>query len=254
MQPSFETHANTCVEVMRGLESESVNVVLADPPYCSGGITESQRRASRPQGIDSKRTSRPGFTWFESDSMTTNGFLCLMHLVAFEAFRLLRPGGHLLVFCDWRMYPMAAGALESAGLRLQGMLVWDKGNPGLGTGFKPQHELIAHLVKGTGVYQTKTGRNVLSVPRVKPRDRVHPTEKPVALLSELLKVVAKPGDTVLDPFAGSGSTGEAAIRHGCNFIGIDREAHFTQAASVRAYAAAQQRTTNDEPRTNNDQP
>ena len=121
------------------------------------------------------------------------------------------------------MYPHLAPALESSGLRLQNMVVWNKRYPGLGRGFRPQHELIMHFVKNTGEFFDKSVGNVITVKRVPATRRLHQTEKPVELLTAILKVVAPIGGTVLDPFAGSGSTLVAAVQMGCNAIGIERE-------------------------------
>ena len=143
----------------------------------------------------------------------------------------------MLCFCDWRMYPMLSGALESSGLRCQNMIVWNKGNAGLGRGFRPQHELVVHLTKGTGSYSSNRGANVYDAKRVHSSVRDHPTQKPVSLLRELVSVVSAPGGVVLDPFCGSGSTGVAAIEESRRFIGIEREAEYVEIAKARIGAA-----------------
>jgi site-specific DNA-methyltransferase (adenine-specific) len=147
------------------------------------------------------------------------------------------------MFCDWRMYPMLSGAVESSGLRLQNMIVWDKGNAGLGCGFRPQHELIIHLVKGVGKYHSTRGLNVYGAKRIHAKQKLHPTEKPIELLTELIQVVTPPGGVVLDPFAGSGSTGKAAMLEGFRFIGIERESEYVEIARSRIDDALSQRGT-----------
>ena len=228
-----------CLDVMRTLAAGSVDAVVTDPPYCSGGLTETQRKSAKFQGLRTQ-TIKNGQEWFVSDAMTTNGYLYLMRGVANEAKRVLCDGGSLLVFCDWRMYPQLAGALESAGLRLQNLIVWDKGNAGLGRGFRPQHELIAHLVHGTGKYHSKRGTNVYGTRRVGAVDREHPTQKPADLLRELIEVVAAPDGAVLDPFMGSGTTGVACIQTGRRFIGIEIDEGYADIARARIAKAAEQ--------------
>ncbi|SMO91946.1 DNA methylase [Melghirimyces algeriensis] len=157
----------------------------------------------------------------------------LLRSVAVESFRLLKDGGSFCVFTDWRMYPHLAPALESSGFRLQNMIVWNKSQMGLGRGFRPQHEIIIHLVKGKPkFYDNKTG-NVITEKRVSPTRRLHQTEKPVQLLAKLIRVITPPGGVVLDPFAGSGSTLVAAKREGFSFVGIERDPEYVEIAHIR---------------------
>lgn len=230
---SYTLHQGDCLEVLRTLPDASVDAIVTDPPYCSGGMTEAQRKGATCQGMDIATADEARRVWFTSDAMTTNGFLFLMRSIANEGLRLLKDGGSMLCFCDWRMYPMLAGAIESSGMRLQNMVVWDKGSAGLGRGFRPQHELIIHVVKGVGVYHSNNGTNVCGCKRVHGMDKQHPTQKPIKLMRELMEVVAPSGGLILDPFMGSGSTGLAAILEGFRLIGIEREAEYVAIARAR---------------------
>ena len=233
----YQIHHGDCLEMLSTLHDASVDAIVTDPPYCSGGFSEAQKKSATHQGLRSETISEGKAKWFTSDAMTTSGFLFLMRSVANQALRTLVDGGSLLCFCDWRMYPMLSGALESSGLRLQNMVVWDKGNAGLGRGFRPQHELIVHLTKGVGSYSSNRGSNVYNAKRVTASHRDHPTQKPVALLRELVDVCCPEGGVVLDPFCGSGSTGVAAVEAGRRFIGIEREAEYVEIAKARIGAA-----------------
>jgi site-specific DNA-methyltransferase (adenine-specific) len=165
--------------------------------------------------------------------MTTAGLVWLLRQVAVRGERILSDTGSLLVFCDWRMAFSLGPALESAGLRLRNLIVWDKGSFGCGTGFRPRHELILHLTKRAPAFYTADIGNVLMSKRVPSRDRSHPTEKPVDLLASLIRVVCPPGGKVLDPFAGSGAMGEAAISEGRTVILIEREPGYVADAKRR---------------------
>jgi site-specific DNA-methyltransferase (adenine-specific) len=205
------------LEIQEQLPAESISAVVTDPPYSSG----TRREASK--GLRKSMTRETADDeWFTTDCLTTNGFTWLMRACAVQWHRLLVPGGHILVFIDWRMMPTLAGAIESADLRHLGMLVWDKTYFGMGSYFRNQHELILHFTKGRSLPpQRRDVGNVLRFPPVKGGE--HPTEKPVDLMARLLSVVCPPGGTVLDCFAGSGSTGLAAKSLGCSFIGIERD-------------------------------
>jgi len=234
----FEISCGDALSFLRELPDESVDAIVTDPPYCSGASREAGRGRAKEQGSIGVR--RGTVEWFTGDNMTTPGLVWLLRSVAFEAARVLRDGHSLVVFCDWRMWANLAPALESAGLKLQNMIVWDKGHAALGTGFRCQHELAIHLCKGTtGRFYSVRGSNVIGAKRVTQRKREHATQKPVELLRELLEVVSPPDGFVVDPFMGSGSTGVAALELGRNFLGCDRAAAYVEVARRRLERAAQ---------------
>ncbi|WP_112383339.1 DNA-methyltransferase [Sphingomonas carotinifaciens] len=214
--------------VMQTLASVRAQAMICDPPYCSGGFTEAAKRSAKGQGLRSETLRE--IDWFGGDNMTAGGLQWLLRAVA-VAFK-----GHVdgtfataSFFADWRMVPLLAQAIEAAGLRFQAMPVWDKQAAGLGTGFRAQHECILHFSIETPRYYSASFGNVLRAPRM-PADRDHPTEKPVALMSALVKVQSDAGGTVLDPFMGSGSTGVAAVQLGRSFVGIEHDpVHFETA-------------------------
>lgn len=220
-----------CIELMRELPECSIDAIATDPPYCSGSVSESSRSAAKGQGLRSENISR--FGWFKGDNMGTAGLAFLMRAVAFEAVRLLKPSGSMLVFCDWRMLPNLCPAIESAGLRFQNLIVWDKGSMGLGAGFRAQHELVLHFTNGQPKYHDRSTANVIRAKRVTSGDREHQTQKPVDLMAQLIRVTCPKGGVVLDPFCGSGSTGVAAAAEGRQFVGIDRDAGYCEIAKAR---------------------
>lgn len=208
-------YGGDALAIMRDLPDESVDAVVTDPPYSSGGRRENARSLRK-----SMTRSVADEDWIPGDSMSTAGFIWTMRTFAMEARRVLRPGGHLLAFIDWRMYPNLAVALESADLRQHPTLVWDKTQIGMGSIFRNQHEWICHFTAGSALPpQRRDVGNVLRCQPVRAGD--HPTEKPVDLMRTLLSVVCPPGGIVLDPFMGSGATGVAAVAERCRFIGSE---------------------------------
>ena len=219
------------LDVMRELANASVDAVVMDPPYCAGSVSEAGRVAAAGQGLRSDNLKR--FGWFVGDNMGTAGLVWLLRSVAFEATRIVKATGSMLVFCDWRMQASLQPAIESAGVRYQGLIVWDKQHLGMGNGFRCQHELILHFTFGSPEYHDKGTPNVLRSRRVSSGEREHQTQKPIDLLSRLIRVVTPSGGTVLDPFAGSGSTLHAAKNLGCGAIGIEREQSHCATAAER---------------------
>lgn len=224
--------------VMQAVPSVKARALISDPPYCSGGFTEAAKRSAKGQGLRSETLRESD--WFGGDNMTSAGLQWMLRSIA-VAFK-----GHALAedctasfFADWRMVPLLATAIESAGLRYQGMPVWDKQAAGLGTGFRAQHECIMHFSIDTPRYHSKSYGNVIRAPRMS-SDRDHPTEKPVMLMAALVDVQTEPGSLVLDPFMGSGSTGVAAVGMGRRFVGIEHDPVHFDTACRRIEAAYNQ--------------
>lgn len=205
----------------------TIDSVVTDPPYASGTRLEAHKSASGAMLRAGRFADRP----IELDQMTTTGFVWLIRAVAARCRHLLPDGGSFLSFIDWRQWPNLAGALETCNLRVQGMVVWDKGSMGLGNGFRSQHELVCHASKGVPTIHDKGCGNVLAAGRVEPVD--HPSPKPVGLLARMIEVVTPPGGVVLDPFMGSGSTLRAALDCGRRAIGIEVEERYCEIAAKR---------------------
>jgi site-specific DNA-methyltransferase (adenine-specific) len=213
-----------CLDVMSGLPKGSISSIITDPPYCSGAATEANKGAATHQGLRSESIrSGERFSWFGSDNMTTAGLVWLLRAVAVQGDRLTDAGGSLLAFCDWRMAINLAPAMESGGWRLRNLCIWNKGHFGLGTGFRPQHEMIIHLTKRAPAFHHMGYGNVLDCPRTERLGQEHPTQKPIGLMRALVEVTAPSGGTVLDPFMGSGTTGVACVKLGRKFIGIEKD-------------------------------
>lgn len=232
MSPYYEDDAVTlylgdCIEVMDSMPEKSVDAVLTDPPYSSGGRRENARsiRKSMTRAVEDD-------AWIRGDAMSTGGFIYLLRLCGIQWRRVLKPGGHCLSFIDWRMAPSLCAALETADLRQHPILVWDKARLGMGAIFRNQHEFIVHMTAGNpSDPQRRDVPNVLRFPSV--RDGDHPTEKPTALLQTLLSVVTPPQGIVLDPFAGSGSTLEAARALGFKAIGVEADEAYCEVIAKR---------------------
>lgn len=219
------------LDVMASMPDASIDAVITDPPYCSGSVSEASRAGAKGQGLRSENIAR--FGWFVGDNMGTAGLVFLLRSVAFESIRLLKGSGSMLVFCDWRMVPNLAPAIEGAGLRYQNMVVWDKGHMGMGQGFRAQHEIVLHYTAGSPKYHDLGTANVLKAGRVSVDEREHQTQKPIDLMEKLVRVVSPPDGIVLDPFMGSAATGCAAIKAGRRFVGIERDPEHFETACRR---------------------
>jgi site-specific DNA-methyltransferase (adenine-specific) len=228
-----ELYCGDCLEVLPTLGK--FDAVVTDPPYSSGGFTQSAISKAKGQGLRSETIAQVG--WFSGDAMTAAGGAFLLRELARLAFSTTFDTATLTVFTDWRVSALYSPAIESARWRYQNMLVWDKGNAGLGSGFRAQHELALHFSKGAPPYFSASYGNVLKSSRVGSGDKEHQTEKPVDLMRQILEVVSDVGGTALDPFMGSGTTGVAAVKLGRKFTGIEIDLGYFDIACRRIDAA-----------------
>lgn len=145
-----------------------------------------------------------------------------------EAWRVTKPGGALICFCRWDVQEAFRFAIELAGFKVKSQVIWDRDRHGMGdtsAAWAPQHDVIWFAIKGR--YRFPRGRpaSVVRARRPDARRLRHPTEKPVDLMQRCVRVCPE-GGVVLDPFNGSGSTGEAALLEGCRYIGIELESDY----------------------------
>lgn len=186
-------------------------LMVSDPPYCSGGFQEAGRSAGT-------------FGNIASDNLSTRGYVAMMKEVLLAA-RVQT----CYLFTDWRMWMPLYDVVESSGIAVRSMIVWDKGSPGLGSLWRTQHELVMFASR-TGSVREK-GRpargNVIQAQRT--GNVNHYTEKPVSLIRELIRGDQASGrdvEPVYDPFAGSGTTLIACEDIGRQCFAVEIEPRF----------------------------
>ena len=231
-----------CLKMLAALPSASADAVITDPPYCSGGGTLGAKQKPPEAKYQSTGTKKQ-YPTFAGDSLDQRSFVLWCTLWISECVRILRPGGIFLMFIDWRNLPAATDAVQAGGINWRGVASWDKGagarSPHTGY-FRHQCEYI--VWGSNGPLNKADGRGpfagCLRHPVVQ-SDKHHVTGKPTELMRELVKT-APPGGLILDPFAGSGTTGVACALEGRRFIGIEREQAYVDIADKRIAEAARQ--------------
>jgi site-specific DNA-methyltransferase (adenine-specific) len=216
-----------CLDAMAAMADGSVDAIVTDPPYCSGGRQQAGARSTI------TKSGRQDAAWFLGDNMGTDTYLWMLRQVARECWRISSAGAPAYVFTDWRQLTTVVTAWESAGWTYKSLIVWDKNRGGaMGSWWRNNHEFVAAFVKGKarplahgGFFNTWRG--------TKPQGGAHPTEKPVDLMRYLVSSITPTGSLVLDPFAGSGTTGVAALLEGHRFIGIEQSAEYVALARER---------------------
>ena len=227
------------------VENGPVSVVLSDHPF----NVPINGHVRNPSG---------GFAEFAeaSGEMTRSEFVDFLTETTGHAADVLKPGGILFLCMDWRHVGEMTETLEALGLPLLNICVWVKSNPGMGSLYRSQHELVFVAKKPGGphcnnVELGRHGRNRSNVWHYAgktggPRDAdddfdAHPTVKPIRLVMDALLDVSAPGDVVLDPFLGSGTTLLAAERTRRRCIGVEIEPRYVDVA-IRRWQAMTGRT------------
>ncbi|MEY9837083.1 site-specific DNA-methyltransferase [Streptacidiphilus sp. EB103A] len=236
--PTWTLHTADALTALTQLPTGSVNATITDPPYNSGGRTANDRTGSARDKYVSG-DAKHQLPDFAGESRDQRGYLAWMTLVLTQCLRATATGGPLLLFTDWRQLPVNSDALQAAGWVWRGIVPWNKpiARPSKG-GFRRSCEYILWATNGP----VDAAANPIYLPGLftasQPRGnkRHHITQKPDELMAELVRICV-PGGTVLDPFAGSGATGVAALRAGRQFIGMELTDRYAEVARTRLDAA-----------------
>jgi site-specific DNA-methyltransferase (adenine-specific) len=238
-----------CLEVMRGMEPASVDFVFTDPPY--GHNNNNGDLISRCEAALGKGESPPD-EWrpILNDGPEAND---LFRAALAEIDRLLRAGGCCCCCCGGGGGPDPQFARWSLWmdevLDFKQMVVWDKGPMGMGWHYRRSYETVLVGQKRGGKCRWyDTSRKVeniirpghLGIRKIIPDREQHPTEKPVNLARHFIRLHTLPGDTVLDPFMGGGTTAVACLKEGRNFIGIELEPKYVEMSRARIAKAREE--------------
>jgi modification methylase len=239
-----------CLEVMQGLPAASIDLVFADPPY----NLQLKGELHRP---DNSRVDAVDEDWDRFASFAAYDAFSRAWLA--EARRLLKPDGALWVIGSYHNVFRLGSALQDAGFWILNDVIWRKSNPMpnfRGKRLTNAHETLIWAARSdqsryTFNYEAMKALNegvqmrsdwviplCTGAERLKNEagDKAHPTQKPEALLHRVLVASTRPGDVVLDPFFGTGTTGAVAKRLGRRYIGIEREPAYIAAAEARIAA------------------
>ena len=208
----------SCFDFLATVKSNSVDLVLIDPPYEVSRDTNFQSGAATGRDTDRFRLSMDFGDW-------DIGFTGL-DAVCKEGYRILRKGGTMICFYDlWKLTTLKE-YFDGAGFKQIRFIEWVKTNP-VPINSKTNYLTNSREVAVTGVkggkptFHSEYDNGIYRFPICHDKGRFHPTQKPQTLIETLILKHSNPGDVVIDCFAGSGTTAAAAYAQGRNFIGCE---------------------------------
>jgi DNA modification methylase len=196
-----------CIEAMGQMSANSVDFILTDPPYL---VNYRDRSGRTIQNDVDESWLKPAMA---------------------EAYRVLRQDRVAVMFYGWTKIDAFFEAWRSAGFQPVGHIVFRKGYSSKSRFLRYQHEQAFLLAEGRPPLPKQPLRDVMDMPYS--GNKLHPTQKPVPALAQLIRSFSLPGESVLDPFAGSGSTCAASLLTGRKYIGVEMDDLYFQLASER---------------------
>ena len=223
-----------CLAVLSTLQDDSIDLVVTDPPYkiISGGIRKN-KAGNDPSGIFNKRNQENGVgVNAKSGSLFNNNDIKFSDWIP-EIFRVLKDGSHFYAMVNDKNMREVLNEADNAKFKLVNILVWKKNNCTPNRYYMKNSEFIVLFRKGKARSINNMGtKQVIEIDNII-GNKLHPTEKPVELMSILVGNSSDVGDVVLDPFMGAGSTGVASVQLGRSFVGVEIDEEYYTIAKKR---------------------
>lgn len=223
-----------CLDILPFLLENSVDGVVTDPPYSSGGQFRSDRAKStinKYVQTGTPQTKRENFT---GDNRDQRSFFAWSTLWMTATTHITNPGGILCCFSDWRQVPVMSDSIQAGGWTWRNLCTWWKPGCRMQKGrFSSSAEFVLYATNGPHSSDGRSSpQNVIMVATLMGDKKEHIAEKPIDVIKWACSVV-RPAGTILDPFMGSGTTAIACHRTNRKFIGIEKEKKYFNIAIER---------------------
>lgn len=224
MSENYKIYNMNCIEAMKNIPDDSIDLVLTDPPYNLGIFMKN--RATNLKAMRDNFFGAAGWDDLEFEEWEKD-----MDEMFGELARIIKVRGSVIMFMSIIKVESIIKMAENHGFYYKTTGIWHKRNP------MPRN-MNLHFINSTEawiyfIYKSHTGtfnnegraiHDFIETSVTPARERSygkHPTQKPVQLLEHFVKILSNKGDIVFDPFSGSGSSGVAALRHGRKYIGSE---------------------------------
>ena len=209
-----------CLEGMKRIPDGSIDLIVTDPPY----KTTTRGSFGGTGGILKDELNMKGKVFVHNDIKISDWIS--------ELYRVLKESGHCYIMCNNTNLSEFLIQIKEAKFNIFKTLIWKKDNCITNQYYMDSHEYIIFCRKGKAIKINNCGtKSVLEVPN--PKNKKHPTEKPVDLMKILIENSSKPGDIILDPFLGSGTTAVAAVNTNRHYIGFELDEKYFDIACQR---------------------
>lgn len=217
----IQLYNGDCLELMKNIPDNSVDLVLTDPPYlCDYSRHDSKSRFSKKIANDENNSANEG----------------MIKKYLRECYRIMKDNTAIYCFCNYKKIDFFKQQIKIAGFNLKNIIIWDKQRNGMGdlsTTFGYSYEFIIFASKGQPKIRGQRISDVWRFARVKPKEQEHQNQKPVDLLIQAIEKSSDESGVVFDGFMGSGSTGVGCINTNRNFIGIELDKGYFDIAKKR---------------------
>ena len=214
----FKLFHGDCLDAMKNITDESVDLIVTDPPYL----------------MDYKSNRRVKMDKFDKIKNDINSYDLISDYFS-ECYRIMKSNTAIYCFCSWHNVDFFKQEFEKH-FKLKNIIVWNKNNHGTGDlkgSYAPKYEFILFGHKGRTLLREKRIADVIDCPKIPSKFLVHPTEKPIELLSIFIKQSSDEDAIVFDGFMGCGSTGIASLNNNRKFIGIELDGKYFEIAKTR---------------------
>lgn len=231
----IDLYKGDCLEVMKNVQDNSIDLVIIDPPYKTNKTTGSTTSSSKQEKWQGNLRAGDKTANIIND-IKFNDWLP-------EIYRVLKDNSHCYIFCNDKNLADIQKDAEKFKFRLHNIIVWKKNNCTPNRWYMKNCEFILFLHKGKSVPINNLGDNhyfdneelgyIIEQNNINGKEKLHPTQKPVEIIEKLIFNSSQENDIVLDCFMGSGSTGVACINTNRNFIGIEVDDKYFRIAENR---------------------
>ena len=216
----IKLYCDDCLNIMKQIENESIDLIVTDPPYLIKYKTN--RRKNKDHD-------------FCSEILNDDNEQLIIDYIR-ECYRILKNNTAMYMFCNCDKVDFFKQELENAGFKIKNMIIWVKNNWTAGdlkAQFGKQYEIIFLVNKGRKCFNGKRITDVWMFDKISGKKQLHQNQKPVDLLKQCILKHSDENDIIFDGFMGSGSTGVACIETGRKFIGVELDKKYFEIAKER---------------------
>ena len=216
----IKLYCDDCLNIMKQIENESIDLIVTDPPYLIKYKTNHRKNKDHD---------------FCSEILNDDNEQLIIDYIR-ECYRILKNNTAMYMFCNCDKVDFFKQELENAGFKIKNMIIWVKNNWTAGdlkAQFGKQYEIIFLVNKGRKCFNGKRITDVWMFDRISGKKQLHQNQKPVDLLKQCILKHSDENDIIFDGFMGSGSTGVACIETDRKFIGVELDKKYFEIAKER---------------------